>query len=101
MQSEWDALVKRMRERLPIKRRLIIRRCKMRHENCGNTTLSGDEKTIQITVNSSLPWQTQVDSFLHEYPHALEYDKYGAHSDRWGKFHAQVYSVWVEATTEA
>lgn len=94
--TEWQKLLAYFKEKFPTRRRLIVRRCKLRSGDSGFTSISGDEKTIYVTINSADPWQTQVDALVHELAHALEYDKWGAHTDRWGKLHAQVYSTWVE-----
>jgi hypothetical protein len=97
--AEWHAVVARLRKAFPTKRRLIIRRVYMQAFGC--TNLTDDEQTITITIRATDSIETQIDTLVHEYAHALEYDKWGNHSDRWGKLHAAVYSEYVSYIGEA
>jgi len=81
-------------EDLPINRFVRLRRTPMK---CfGSCSLSVSEKTITITISTNYPTSTQIDTLIHEYAHALEFDQTGNHSPVWGKFHAQSYTAWAK-----
>jgi predicted 3-demethylubiquinone-9 3-methyltransferase (glyoxalase superfamily) len=108
---DWKAIVKHLRERCPIKRRLVVYRRTLKtkldgFELNGITHLSWSGNTITILVNSSKGWATQVDTLAHEWAHALWMDELSHfpkgmnqakwHNDRWGVFYARAYRALLE-----
>ena len=95
--AEWKALVHLLRTRLPMSkaRRLVVRRCMMSERGC--TTLSDNETTITITIASRLSSREQQDILIHEWGHALAFDKEDAHDEEWGKWTAVAYRLVIEA----
>ena len=87
-------LAKFLRDRFPVKRKLVIRRVKLNDH--GSTSINGAETCITISVNIADELHVQIETLAHEFAHALEYDKWGNHTDRWGKLYADVYKAWTE-----
>lgn len=79
---------------IPLQRRVVLRRVPM--QDCGSCSLSDSEKTITICLPISGNRQTLLDSLLHEYAHAMVFDKLGWHPPLWGQCHAKAYTSWVE-----
>lgn len=64
----------------------------------GHGSYSYCNKKHIITLNKKDHYFTLIDSEIHEFAHALEYNKVGKqqHSDAWGKAFAKVYRVYLE-----
>lgn len=91
--SSFDRLAEELRKRLPIGRKVVVRRARLARL-CGVTSLSPDERTITITVRKAMPLQQQCDTLVHEWAHALWFDKTDWHDAKWGEFHAAAYRVY-------
>lgn len=93
-EEKWRSLVAHLRVTCPVTRRLVVHRVPML-KNHGTTSLPESEKTITISVNSTDDETVQRDSLVHEWAHAMEFDKTGNHGPVWGKFSSQTYSAGV------
>lgn len=87
-------LLQELKEDLPLQRRIKLRVIPM--EAHGSCSLSTNEQTITICLKRGDKPTVQTDSLIHEYAHAMEYDKHGNHSQSWGKYHSEVYTSWVK-----
>lgn len=91
--KQWNALVELLKERMPPKRRIVVRRIPM--QDYGSTSLNTLETVITVCIRAADSLTVQMETLIHEWGHVLEYDRYGNHSDRWGKGHAEAYSVYL------
>lgn len=90
--TRWDELVSVLRGACPITRhRLIVKRVRMKDH--GRTTLSDSCRTITITVRRQDPFVAQQDSLIHEWGHALAFDRERIHGQQWAKDYAKAYDV--------
>ena len=88
----WESLLAALTANHPItNHRLVVKRVVMADH--GNTTLSGSEKTITITVRIQDPRVMQYDSLVHEWAHARTYDHYDWHGSEWGGYMGEAYKV--------
>ena len=91
--KDVSAVLRHLKAVLPIKRRLRVRVIRMQcHGSCD---ITDNERLITISLREQDPAAMQVDSLIHEYAHALEWDMLGVHSKLWGRLHAKVYTAWV------
>ena len=89
----FEQLLEKLKQELPFKnRRLIVRRVEMEDHGC--TSISSNLKTITITIRKNNTKQQQVETLIHEYPHALELDRWEPHDKRWGEDQAAAYRIW-------
>lgn len=95
MANDWHAFVRFFRERMPVRRRVVVRRVAGMTSH-GSTSINDAETVITVSINASDPPETQRETLVHEWGHVAEYDRWGNHSDRWGKFHALAYQAGVE-----
>ena len=94
MKNELGQFAAFLRERVPLRRRLTIRCCEMRHH--GSTNLNEAETRITLCIRKQDSGRMQIDSLIHEFGHVLEYDKQGDHSDYWGRYNAKAYRAWLD-----
>ena len=92
--TDWAALLAHLRRTFPLRRPLTVRRIPLK-KNAGTTSLSDGDR-LTICINTRKTWEVQIDTLLHEYAHAMELDRWGDHSDRWGKYHAGLYRAWQD-----
>lgn len=87
-----DELILELKGAFPIKKKLVIRRVVM--HDFGSTSFNGKQITICICKGAV----NQKETLVHEFAHALEYDKYGdsSHGTRWSRFYAKTYSLMVK-----
>lgn len=75
-----------LKKQLKLKHDILLRRKKL-SKDCGECVLDGDDEPIRITVDKNLSEQSQIDTLLHEYAHALRMDKHDDrcnHCKKWG-----------------
>lgn len=85
--------LKFLRVRVPIKRKVIVRRIKMNDD--GSTTLSNSE-AIVVCINKDKSIPEQIDILIHEWGHVIEFDKMQIHGRQWGIGMAKAYETWEE-----
>lgn len=86
-----------LRRCFPTKTKLVIRFVDMESE--GSTSYS--VKQITICINKKRSKQVRREILVHEYAHALEYDRHGEHSIYWGKLYAKVFHAMFEERKDA
>lgn len=94
----WKRLVRHLRSRHRMKQnRLVIKRARFT-KDCGTTYPPTGGGTITIRVGGHQTMQEQMDTLLHEWAHAMCFDRGldGTHSDAWGREHAAIYRTWEE-----
>lgn len=91
--AEWKALVHLLKTRLPVSknRRIAVRRCTNKHH--GTTNLSEDQRQITICISKHDTAIAQRDALIHEWGHAMQYDKADDHDEEWGKLTAAAYRI--------
>lgn len=90
--DNFDKLGKFLRGQFHISRKLVIRRIKM--SDHGSTAINSAESRITISINRDDDEGVQWDTLVHEYAHALEYDKEGNHTEQWGRIYSKCYRAW-------
>jgi len=89
-----SAVLKLLREKHPLNRRLRVRVIPMAGH--GSTCMNDFERLITISLREQDNASEQVNYLIHEYAHAMEYDKLGIHSKLWGQLHSKIYTTWVQ-----
>jgi len=92
--NQLAEMLAQLRRELPLKRPVILRVVPMK--DYGSCSLSDSEKHLTICIRSTDSAETQADSLLHEYAHAMDLDINGNHSKQWGKLYSQVYGTWCK-----
>lgn len=100
--QQWESLLKTLRKKCPIKFRVVVLRRKeiyFQGELVDGVTL--DNPTgYTIKVNTSQSWQSQLDTLIHEWAHALHYSITNWHNEEWGKCFSKsylAYEKWAES----
>ena len=75
---------------LPVK----IRRVIMPKDAWGDCSLEGDYYLIRVEKN--VPDYLAIDILMHEYAHALSWNKQDDHSNSWGIAYAKIYRKYLE-----
>ncbi len=104
--KRWDALLKILRKRCPINKRVIVlRRDEIfyNEERLGGSC-SKNKTGYTIKIKTLQPWQSQIDTLIHEWAHALNFQqnkKYDiTHGEEWGKCFSKAYAAyeeWIES----
>lgn len=90
--GRFRSLLATLREKCPTRKQVIVRRVKMR--SCqGRTTLTGPSKII-ITIDRSLTSDMQLETLVHEWAHALEFDRYHDHGRPWAAAYVRAYAAY-------
>jgi len=91
--NQFQQLVAHLKENCPIRNhRLVIRRVNMNDSGCTESSDSGQQITISIRKQDIV--EKQMETVIHEWGHALEYDRWPDHGKRWGECYAESYQAW-------
>ena len=90
--TEWRALIRRLRKHFPVAGRVSVRRCPAK-SYCGITRFDGNNYSIRI--DSTQPRAGQIDTLLHEWAHVLAIEQAYRHEGPWGTLYASIYDAWV------
>ena len=85
-----------LRERFPIKYRLVIRLVDITTYHGSCLLEPEQERTITITISKNDPPSVRCDSLIHEYAHALVFNRWGWHGPYWHRFYGRVVETWDE-----
>ncbi len=94
---------RKLRKLAPLSVPVRIRRCRLKNW-CGRVVVhehsNGRPKHINIYVSDKLDLDSTIDTLIHEWAHALAYDRHRAPVDQHdGVFwlaHGEVYRAWHE-----
>lgn len=75
--------------------KIHVRRIKGMVDN-GTTSPPTQRGVITICVNADMDFERQIDTLIHEWGHAYEYQKHGYHGKTWGIGNAIATTAWEE-----
>ena len=91
--SKWQDFCAFLREKAPVKSRVVVRRVDMQDHGC--TSCSGNG-TITVTIRKQDTLNTQIETLTHEWGHVLELDTWKGHGEVWAKGYSKAYQAWEE-----
>lgn len=104
----FDRVLRMLRKECPLQAPIrVISRDLHIERLCGSCstylTADGEISRFVIEIDSSLTAVSAIDTLLHEWAHALDYEKYGiaveSHRDSWGRCYARVWRAYVAKLT--
>lgn len=102
------AVEKLMRKKCPISLPVTVRMCDLSSEKlCGRCLVFADKagnlKRFEIEIDPRLPEPSVIDSLIHEWAHAMDYDRNGLsrkrHRKSWGICFAEAWDHYDRADT--
>lgn len=98
---------KLLRKHCPVSLPVSVKYCDLSEAKlCGRCLVFADKtgklKRFEIEIDPKLPEPVVVDSFIHEWAHAMDYDRNGLskkrHRKSWGVCFAEAWSCYDEAS---
>lgn len=93
----FERFVIHLKRTVPLKHRVVVRRVDMKDD--GSTSMS-DSGLITVCIRKRDPRHRQLDTLVHEWGHAWEYDQIGNHGKGWGIGMAKAYEAWEQFRDE-
>jgi hypothetical protein len=99
-------LEKLLRKNCPVSLPVVIKYCNLTEAAlCARCLVFADKtgklKRFEIEVDTTLPEPVVIDSFIHEWAHAMDYDRNGLsrkrHRKSWGVCFAEAWTCYDEA----
>lgn len=100
------AIEKLLRSKCPVSLPVVVRYCDLTEANlCGRCLVFADKtgklKRFEIEIDPKKPEVVVVDSLIHEWAHAMDYDRNGLsrkrHRKSWGICYAEAWSCYDDA----
>jgi len=90
-------IIKYLCETVPLQKHKVLWRFVSNLKDYGSCT-APNKGVITISVDSKQ--QEMIDTIIHEYAHAIDFDRNGCgkehHSEEWGKCYAEVYRAYLD-----
>jgi hypothetical protein len=84
-----------LKKHLPLKHKVVYRT--KRFHNCGECSFNERTKVLTLVIDNQAELQTQIDTMLHEYAHAIRMDQNSDnldHGDDWGVEYSKVWNCF-------
>ena len=92
--SIYNALIRHLKQNLPLKHKVEVRRMYVSRKICGDCSFSKDRFLIRI--NKNLSEDLAIETAIHEFGHVLCWDNVGDdHGLHWGKAYSIVYREFL------
>ena len=91
----YARIVRLLKKMCPVEHPVSVRRVPLSEELDGDCQFRND--CFLIRINRNLEEHEAIETFLHEYAHALAWDvTKDDHSDDWGKAYSRLYRVFLK-----